>query len=99
MNRLVTGGLVLLVLLVATTASAETLLMPDRDFLMSPTSEVVWGTTTLANSTSAYSFHFDDGTADAVGTVSDRSYIVVNHAFNGSGTRHITLTVTNGSTI
>ena len=88
----------LTILIGVSAASAETLLMPDRDFLMSPTSEVVWGTTTLPNTTSTYTFHFDDGSADATGTVTDGSYIAVNHAFVASGTLHATLTVVNGAT-
>lgn len=98
--RIAWVGLLTGLLLVANalSASAETLLMPDRDFLMTPTTEVVWGTTTLPNG-STYAFHFDDGSADATGTVSNnQSYLVVTHQFQNSGTLHATLTVQNGAT-
>lgn len=79
---------------VAATASAvhaETLLMPNRDFLMgSP--EVVWGISTLANGT-AYTLNYGDGSAVQVGTVADRSYIAFNHTYAISGTFTVTLTV------
>src|ERR1051326_7714083 len=74
----------LAVLLFAATASAETLLMPKRDYLMG-TSEVVWGGTTQANGT-AMVIDFGDGTQSAPGTtVGDRSYIAFNHTYAISG--------------
>ena len=90
-------------------ASAETLLMPPRDFLMGNAAapngpgaagEVVWGVTTLPNHTLAspttFTIDFGDGTAPVNGNVTDRSYIAVNHVFPVSGTFTITLSVTNG---
>jgi hypothetical protein len=79
------------VVLGATAASAETLLMPNRDFLMG-TPEVVWGVTTQANGT-AFTIDYGDGSPDTVGNVADRSYIAFNHTYAISGTFTITLTV------
>jgi hypothetical protein len=87
----------LLVLMAATSASAETLLMPKRDFQMTPTSEVVWGVTTQANGT-PYVIDFGDGTS-ASGNVVDRSYIAFNHAFVNSGVLTIQLCVGAGAVI
>lgn len=100
-----------LLLVAASGAAADTLLMPPRDFLMGSAAvpngpgaagEVVWGVTTLPNHTVAspttYSIDFGDGTAPAVGNVTDRSYIAVNHIFPGAGTFTITFEVTNGGT-
>jgi hypothetical protein len=70
---------------------AETLLMPDRDFLMG-TPEVVWGITTLPNGT-AYTLNYGDGSAVQAGNVTDRSYIAFNHTYAISGTFTVTLTV------
>ena len=64
----------------ASTVSAETLLMPKRDFQKAPTAEVVWGITTLANGT-PYTLDYGDGSPLQVGVVADRSYIAFNHAF------------------
>lgn len=75
----------------ATVASADTLLMPQRDFLMG-TSEVVWGVSTQANGT-AFTISYGDGSANTSGTVADRSYIAFNHTFATSGTFTVTLTV------
>lgn len=84
----------LALLAVAATASAvhaETLLMPNRDFLMG-TPEVVWGITTLPNAT-AYTLNYGDGSAVQAGTVADRSFIAFNHTYAISGTFTVTLTV------
>ncbi|MEO8309827.1 MAG: dockerin type I domain-containing protein [Caldimonas sp.] len=75
----------------ASAAHAETLLMPDRDFLMGAP-EVVWGISTLANGT-AFSLDYGDGSLATVGTVGDRSYIAFNHIYAISGTFTVTLTV------
>jgi hypothetical protein len=72
-------------------ASAETLLMPERD-LLKGTSEVVWGISTLANGT-AYTIDFGDGSAVVAGNVVDRSYIAFNHTYALAGTFTVTLTV------
>lgn len=81
----------LLISLGASTASAETLLMPKRDFLMGA-SEVVWGVTTLPNGT-AFTLDYGDGSPDTVGNVVDQSYIAFNHTYAISGTFTVTLTV------
>ena len=86
----------LLLSALAPVATAETLMMPDRDMRMG-TSEVVWGITTLANG-STFSINFGDGSAPATGTVTDRSFIAVNHTYGVSGTFTATLTVVNGGT-
>src|SRR5262245_38050246 len=74
---------VFLVGAIASPAFAETLLMPGRDMLTG--SQVVWGVTTFANHTGAapttYSIAFGDGTPNATGNVTDRSYIAVTHNF------------------
>ncbi len=90
-----TAGLVCIT--AASAVSAETLMMPDRDMLAGA-SEVVWGITTQANTTSTYTINFGDGTADATGTVTDRSYIAVNHTYALSGVKTATLTVTGATT-
>ena len=80
------------------TAGAETLMMPKRDALRG-VNMIVWGVTTLPNHTAAspttFSINFGDGTANAVGNVTDRSYISTPHAFPAAGTYTVTLTVTN----
>ena len=63
---------VLFVLAGWSAASAETLMMPKRDMQMG-VSEVVWGLTTLPNSTSTFSINFGDGNTSAFATVTDRS--------------------------
>jgi hypothetical protein len=85
------GSVIALLSFAASTASAETLLMPKRDYLMG-TSEVVWGVTTQANGT-AFTLDYGDGSADTVGVVVDRSYIAFNHTYATSGTFTVTLTV------
>ena len=91
-----TASTLLLLGLAVQAASAETLMMPGRDMLTG--SQVVWGVTTLANHTTVtpttYSFNFGDGTPNATGTVTDRSYIAVTHNFAASGTFTATLEVT-----
>jgi hypothetical protein len=74
----------------ASSASAETLLMPNRDFLRNA-SEVVWGITTQSNGT-AYTINFGDGVT-ASGNVADRSYIAFNHTYALAGTFTVTLSV------
>ncbi len=75
----------------ASVAHAETLLMPARDFLMGA-SEVVWGVTTLPNTTTSYTINFGDGNISSPTVVVDRSYIAVNHTYASPGTYTITLT-------
>jgi hypothetical protein len=79
-----------------TAASAETLMMPDRDMLAG-TSEVVWGITTLPNG-SSYTINFGDGSSAGPTAVADRSYIAVNHTYATAGVKTATLTVINGGT-
>ncbi|MGB2714715.1 MAG: PASTA domain-containing protein [Vicinamibacterales bacterium] len=91
----------LLVGMTVATASAETLMMPKRDMLRG-TSQVVWGVTTLPNhvatAPTTYSINFGDGTPNATGNVTDRSYIAVNHTYDAAGTFTATLQVTRAGT-
>jgi hypothetical protein len=90
-----------LLFVAASAASAETLMMPSRDMLMGA-SQVVWGVTTLPNHTVAspttYAINFGDGSANATGNVTDRSYLAVTHTFAVAGTFTATLQVANGAT-
>ena len=81
----------------ASSASADTLLMPPRDMLMG-TSEVVWGVTTQANGT-AFVLDYGDGSAQSSGPVVDRSYIAFNHTYAGSGIFTATLCVGAGAVV
>ncbi|MEQ1730432.1 MAG: PKD domain-containing protein, partial [Vicinamibacterales bacterium] len=86
------GGLIALALsLLASVATAETLLMPKRDGLKNA-SMVVWGVSTLPNGT-AFSLDYGDATAPTVGNVGDRSYINFNHTYAAAGNYDVTLTV------
>ena len=87
----------LMLLVGASAASAETLLMPPRDFKMS-TSEVVWGVTTQANGT-AFVLDYGDGSVPSSGTVADRSYIAFNHTYAISGALTVQLCVGAGAAI
>ena len=89
-------GSLALVLLMAASASAETLLMPKRDFKMG-TADIVWGVTTQANGT-AYVIDFGDGSQSS-GNVSDRSYIFFSHSFPISGVLNVQLCVGPGAAI
>jgi hypothetical protein len=80
----------------APVATAETLMMPDRDMRMG-TPEVVWGITTLPNG-STFTIDFGDGTSTASAAVTDRSYIAINHTYNASGVFTAKLTVVSGGT-
>jgi PKD repeat protein len=77
--------------------SAETLMMPNRDMLAG-TPEVVWGITTLPNSTSTYTIDYGDGVVTAPAAVADRSYIALTHTYATAGVKTAKLTVTNGAT-
>ena len=90
-------AIALLLVVGASAASAETLMMPNRDMQMG-VSEVVWGITTLPNSGTTFSIDFGDGSAatafaavQAAGR--DRSYINLNHTYPLAGTFVATLTV------
>src|SRR5437870_13198889 len=90
--RISIAVMVLMVIAVgAKTAAAETMMMPARSAIKG-TSVVVWGITTLPNSTSSYSFDFGDGSTPATGTVGDGSYIAVNYTYTNSGPFTVTLT-------
>jgi hypothetical protein len=91
------SAIALLVLMAATSASAETLLMPKRDYLMG-VSEVVWGVTTQANGT-AFVLDYGDGSAQQTGGVADRSYIAFNHTYANSGPMTVQLCVGAGAAI
>ena len=81
----------------ASSASADTLLMPPRDMLMG-TSEVVWGVTTQANGT-AFVLDYGDGSAQSSGPVGDRSYIAFPHTYALSGIFTATLCVGAGAAV
>jgi PKD repeat protein len=87
------GVMALVLLLTASAASAETLLMPKRDYLMGA-SEVVWGITTLPNAGSTYTIDFGDGSSVGPAALTDRSFINANHTYASAGTFTVTLTVT-----
>jgi len=91
------GAALLLSVTAAAPASAETLMMPNRD-VQAGQSEVVWGITTLPNG-STYTIDFGDGNVTAPAPVTDRSYIALNHTYPLAGVRTATLTVTNGGTV
>jgi hypothetical protein len=84
-------------LVFASTASADTLLMPKRDYLMN-VSEVVWGVTTQANGT-PFVLDYGDGSPQTAGNVGDRSYIAFNHMYNVSGPMTVQLCVGAGAAI
>jgi hypothetical protein len=94
-TALVAGASALVLL--ATGASAETLLMPPRDYLAGA-SEVVWGITTQANGT-AYVLDYGDGSAQQTGTVTDRSYIAFNHTYALANTYTVSLCVGAGAAV
>jgi hypothetical protein len=75
----------------ASTAWAETLLMPNRD-ARTTAPVVVWGVHTQAAGT-ACSLNFGDGSAAQDCTGVDRSYIAYAHTYALQGTFTITLTV------
>ena len=77
-------------------ASAETLLMPKRDFLMGQ-SEVVWGITRQANGT-PFVLDYGDGSQTS-GNVADRSYIAFNHTYAAGGAYTVRLCVGAGAVI
>ena len=69
------AGAALLIAVTASTAVAETLVMPERDTRMG-TDTVVWGVTTQDNGT-AYTLDCGDdaGTQNVAGNVSDRALV------------------------
>ena len=89
-------AMALMLLTGASAASAETLMMPNRDMQMG-VSEVVWGITTLPNAGTTFSIDFGDGTVTAFVAVQaagrDRSYINLNHTYALADTYIATLTV------
>ena len=92
LRKFIIQGVAFLAMAATTSAAlAETLMMPNRDFLMGA-SEVVWGITTLPNGT-PFSLDYGDASAPQVGNVTDRSYIAFNHVYATSGTFTVTLTV------
>jgi len=91
--RLVAGAALLLAVSVST-ASAETLMMPDRDTRMG-TDTVVWGVTTLANGTAYTLTCGGDGVPVGAppATVADQSYIPQVCTYPTQGLKTATLTV------
>src|SRR5258706_3347180 len=80
-----------MVAITASAVSAETLLMPPRDFLKGA-SEVVWGITTQSP-VAACTLDYGDATATTNCNGADRSYIAFNHTYANAGTFTVTLTV------
>ena len=95
--RILAGLAALAVGMTATAVSAETLLMPKRDFKMA-VQEVVWGVTTQANGT-AFVLDYGDGSAMTSGNVADRSYIAFNHTYPIAGTFTVKLCVGAGAAL
>src|SRR5262245_4296590 len=90
-------AIALMFLIGASAASAETLMMPNRD-MQAGLSEVVWGLTTLPNAGTTFSIDFGDGSAPTafaavLAAGRDRSYINLNHIYALPGTFTATLTV------
>lgn len=75
----------------ASGASAETLLMPNRDARVT-TPVVVWGVHTQAAGTPC-SISFGDGSAFQSCTADDRSYVAYAHSYAAQGTYTVTMTV------
>jgi hypothetical protein len=78
-------------------ASAETLMMPDREAVKG-TQTVVWGVTTQPNGT-PYTIDFGDGSTPQSGTVADRSYIAFNYTYLLAGSPQVTATLTVGAEV
>jgi len=89
----VIAGAALLIAFTASTATAETLMMPERDTRIG-TDTVVWGVTTQANG-EAYTLDCGDdaGTQNVAGNVADRSYITLVCNYPNPGLKTATLTV------
>jgi hypothetical protein len=87
------AGAAFLIAVTASTALAETLVMPERDTRIA-TDVVVWGVTTQDNGT-AYSLDCGDtaGTQNVAGNVADRSYITLTCNYPNAGVKMATLTV------
>ena len=77
-------------------APGDVVLMPNRDALTTA-AIVVWGNTKAANNGAGYTISFGDGTPDAVGPVTDPSYIAVTHTFAAAGTYTVTMTINGDS--
>src|SRR5215204_431919 len=73
-------------------AAGDAVLMPNRD-ARTDTAIVVWGNTAAANAGMGYAINFGDATPNAVGVVTDPSYIAVNHLFATAGTHTVTMTI------
>lgn len=79
----------LTLMLAASSASAETLMMPNRDATMNAP-VVVWGISNLGGN---YVINFGDGSSTASTPISDGSYIALAHTYTTPGVKHATLTV------
>lgn len=96
LTRALSGAALMLglVLGAASTAAAgpgDVVLMPDRDALQGVTL-VIWGNTASTNAGGAYTIDFGDTTSSA-GTVTDPSYIAVNHTYATAGVYTVTMTI------
>ncbi|MBI2822571.1 MAG: Ig-like domain-containing protein [Acidobacteria bacterium] len=90
-----TAGLILAGAASAALASANVLMMPNRDALKG-TQVVVWGNTKFANG-SPFEIDFGDGSPTVNGNVADRSYISTTHTYNAQGNFIAKLTVSGES--
>jgi PKD repeat protein len=72
-------------------ATANVLVMPNRDALLN-VQLVVWGNTKFANGT-AFDLDFGDGTAHFTGNVTDKTYIATTHTYTTKGLKTVTLTL------
>ena len=77
-------------------APGDVVLGPNRDALAG-TAIVVWGNTAPGHSGQPYTISFGDATANAVGTVTDPSYVAVTHTYAAAGTYTVTMTVAGDS--
>ena len=73
-------------------AAGDVVLMPDRD-ATTTSPVVVWGNTNAGNVGQPYTINFGDATPNAVGVVTDPSYIAVSHTFATPGVKTVTMTV------
>src|SRR5579884_1538821 len=91
-HSLILLGALMLIAATATSASAETLMMPKRAAIKG-TQVIIWGVTTQPNYSSTYTMDFGDGSTPASGTVTDGSYITFPYTYSVSGPLTATLTV------
>jgi PKD repeat protein len=101
MNRVLRFVVALALLTVASSgvgkaAAGDVVLMPNRDALTG-TAVVVWGNTAAGHAGQPYTINFGDASANAVGTVTDPSYVAVTHTYASPGIYTVTMTVAGDS--